>query len=54
VRDLRSGIRDLLQDKFGELPESVLQKIAACTDLAQLRTALRQAPKQDRLEDLKL
>jgi hypothetical protein len=54
LEDRRSAIRAFLQDKFGELPEPVLQRIASCADLERLWAALRQAPYLEKLEDLKL
>jgi hypothetical protein len=42
VRARRADLRDLLQERFGTVPEAVRQRIEATTDPERLRAALRQ------------
>jgi hypothetical protein len=54
IETLRQTLRDLLQDRFGTLPEEWQARIEAVSDPDGLRQAVRQAPKVARLEDLSL
>ncbi len=38
----REDLRDVLEERFGQLPEAVRQQIAACEDLSRLKRAIRQ------------
>jgi hypothetical protein len=50
----RRLLRILLEDGFGSLPEAVVQRIEATTDLQRLQAAVRQVRRLRRLEDLQL
>ena len=50
----RTVLRDLLEDRFGPLPEVLVQRIEAATDPDRLRAAVRQAPRLGRLDELQL
>jgi hypothetical protein len=52
--EVREMLVGLLEDKFGALPESVLQRIGATTDLARLKTATRRVSHLASLEELQL
>jgi hypothetical protein len=54
ARGLRGALRELLEQKHGVLPESILQRINACNDLQRLLRAVVNAPKLAKLEDLEL
>jgi hypothetical protein len=42
LRLCRDNLRALLQERFGVIPDTVLQRIEACDDLERLKAALRQ------------
>jgi len=46
--------RDLLQERFGTVPEAVRQWIEATTDPERLRAALRRVPHINAPEELQL
>jgi hypothetical protein len=50
----RRMLQRLLTARFGPLPEEVVQRIAACTDLERLMTAAEQVQPLEKLEDLPL
>ena len=50
----RSDLRDLLQERFGTVPESVRQRVEAATDPERLRAALRQVLHINAPEELQL
>ena len=50
----RKHLRMLLEEKFGNLPDPVVQQINTSTDLGRLEAALRQVHRLGRLEDLQL
>jgi hypothetical protein len=50
----RTSLSDLLQDRFGPLPEGLRQRIDAVTDLERLRAIHRQALRIASLEDLQI
>jgi hypothetical protein len=50
----RMSLRDLLEDRFGPLPEALALRIAAATNPERLRAAVRQAPHLGQLDDLQL
>jgi len=50
----REDLRALLEDRFGPLPEELLQRIAATDDLERLQLAVRQGWRLEKLEDLQL
>jgi hypothetical protein len=54
VEAARSILLGLLEDKFGKLPDELVQRIKATMDPAKLELAARQAPRLDRPEDLQL
>jgi hypothetical protein len=41
-RTRRDDLRDLLQERFGSIPEALLQRIETCEDVSRLRAALLQ------------
>ena len=53
-QEARTVLRELLEDRFGTLPEAVLQKVATCADQDRLRAAVRQVSRLAKLEDLQL
>ena len=53
LREARTLLRDLLEDRFAPLPEAVLQLIEATTDLTRLR-GRRQVSRLGQLDDLHL
>jgi hypothetical protein len=50
----RANLRDLLQDRFGPLPEALRQRIEAATDLERLQAAVRQVHCLQSLDQLQL
>jgi hypothetical protein len=54
VLSAQTILRVLLEDRFGSLPEAVLHRITACTDLDRLQTAVRQVSRMQTLEELQL
>jgi hypothetical protein len=54
ARALRGALRELLELKYGTLPESVLQRVEACTDVQRLRRAVVKTATLEKLEDLEL
>jgi hypothetical protein len=54
IETLRETLRDLLEDRFGSLPQEWLARIDAAADPDQLRQAIRKVPRLDRLDDLSL
>ncbi|HJT76156.1 MAG TPA: Rpn family recombination-promoting nuclease/putative transposase [Gemmataceae bacterium] len=53
-RNAREILRDVLSERFGELPEALVQRIEAVEDLARLRAAIRQAVHIQSLDELQL
>jgi hypothetical protein len=54
VRAMRRFLRRSLEDKFGPLPEAVLQRIEACGEVQKLEEAARKTPRLEKLDDLVL
>ncbi len=54
LRNARDAVRDVLAERFGELPAGVVQRIEVADDLARLRAALRQALHVQSPEELQL
>jgi hypothetical protein len=54
LKDRREALRTLLEDRFGVLPEVVVQKIESSEDLDRLKQAFRQALHLQQLADLQL
>jgi hypothetical protein len=54
LRNCRKLLRLQLQDRFGKLPDPLVQRIEASEDLERLQAAVLQVPRLERLEDLKL
>jgi hypothetical protein len=54
LRATRKLLRQLLEDRFGPLPEALVQRIEASTELERLEAAVRQAPRVPGLEQLSL
>jgi hypothetical protein len=50
----REYLRTLLEERFGPLPEAVVQRINTTDDLERLHKAFRQAIHLPRLDDLQL
>jgi predicted transposase YdaD len=50
----RELLRTQLEERFGTLPEALLQQLAAVTDIARLQQAARQVLRLEKLEDLRL
>jgi predicted transposase YdaD len=50
----REDLRDLLQERFGALPDEVSQRIDACNDLDRLKAAIRGVLAMKSLEELTL
>ncbi len=48
----RRVLQRVLTARFGQLPEDVVRRIAACTDLARLTAAAEQVLRLDKPEDL--
>ena len=54
LRSRREILRIQLEDKFGPIPEALVQKIDAVTDPDQLTAALRQVVRINTLSELQL
>jgi hypothetical protein len=54
LRACKRTLRKLLEKKFQKLPEVLIQRIEATTDLARLEACLLQVPDLTRLDDLQL
>ncbi len=54
MREARRLLRNLLEDRFGPLPEVLAQRIEATADLERLRAAVRQVSHLSQLDDLQL
>ena len=50
----RATLRQLLEDRFGTLPESLIQRIDNTADLNRLQNAIRQVYRVGKLDDLPL
>jgi hypothetical protein len=50
----RENLRLLLEERFGSLPEELVQQIESIDDLKRLRAGLRQVVHVKTLEELKL
>jgi hypothetical protein len=50
----RENLRDLLEIRFGRLPDDALRRIESISDLAHLRACLRQVHRVDSLDELPL
>jgi hypothetical protein len=51
---LREMLRTFLSDQFGTLPDSLIQQIESCTDVARLKAAVHKAPRLQSLDQLQL
>ncbi|HBI44797.1 MAG TPA: hypothetical protein DDY78_18375 [Planctomycetales bacterium] len=54
LRACRTSLLDLLEARFGTLPEALTQRIEATTDPERLHEAHRQALRLGQLDDLQL
>ena len=54
LQTARTVLRDLLADRFGALPEAVLQRIEAATDPERLHAAVLQVRRLRQIDDLQL
>jgi hypothetical protein len=54
ARSLRRMLRRFLEQKFGQLPESVLQRIEVCKEIQTLETAILNVSRLEKLDDLRL
>jgi len=54
IQSLREVLRNLLEDRFGALPEVVLGRINSAEDVSQLASAVRQAYKIQSPDELPL
>jgi hypothetical protein len=54
LENCRAILRDLLEDRFGPLPEALRQRIEAATDLERLRAVVRQVHSLQSLDQLQL
>jgi hypothetical protein len=54
LRNARKLLRALLEDRFGPMPDALLKRIEASTDLERLQTAARQVYQIQKLDDLPL
>jgi hypothetical protein len=54
LESCRDVLLGLLEDRFGPVPEEVVQRIKAATDLAKLKAAALRAPSLPSLNDLPL
>jgi hypothetical protein len=54
LRGWRTVLRQLLEDRFGALPEALTARIEAAADLERLRAAVLQASRLDKIDDLQL
>ena len=50
----RTLLRELLEDRFAPLPEELIERINASTDLERLQAAFRQALRLKNIADLQL
>jgi hypothetical protein len=50
----RETVRLLLEDRFGPLPESLVQRIDSINELPRLQAAFRQGLRLQKLDDLQL
>jgi hypothetical protein len=50
----RDDLLAMLEDRFGPLPEEVVRRVQATTDLAKLKAALRGVPSLESLDKLPL
>jgi hypothetical protein len=50
----RDDLLAMLEDRFGPLPEEVVRRVQAATDLAKLKVALRAVPSLESLDKLPL
>ena len=53
AQDVR-GLLDELEDRFGAVPDALVQRIEASSDLQRLQTAVRQVYRIQKLDDLPL
>jgi hypothetical protein len=54
LREARAILRELLEDRFGSLPEALVRRIEQTQDSARLRQAIRQVLHIKELADLDL
>jgi hypothetical protein len=54
VLGYRQGLRQLLEDRFGSIPEDLIQKIEACEDAERLLAAMRQVLRVQSPEEIAL
>ncbi len=54
LREARTLLRGLLDDRFGPLAEALVQRIEAATDITRLKAAVRQVSHLGQLDDLQL
>lgn len=50
----KAALRALLEERFGTLPEVLIDRIEAATDLPRLQMAIRQVLRLEKLDDLQL
>ncbi len=54
LQSLRLAVRGLLADRFGDVPEAVLQRVEHCTDFDRLMAAVVRVPHLPTPEDLQV
>jgi hypothetical protein len=54
LQQTRDSLQVVLEERFGTLPEPLVQQINAVTDLTRLRASLRQAVHIQSLDELQL
>jgi len=54
IETRRADVRELLEDRFGPLPATVLEKLQAIADPDKLHATFRQALRLRSLQDLQL
>jgi hypothetical protein len=54
LRHARDILRDLLEEKFGSLPQTLLQRIDASNDLGRLNQAIRCVSRMNSVDELQI
>jgi hypothetical protein len=54
LRTRRDVLRELLEERFGTLPEGILQRIESCEEVSRLQAAARQVLRLEKLDDFQL
>jgi hypothetical protein len=54
LRNCREILRAILEDQFGPLPDALVRRIEAASDLDRLKASVRQAARIAKLEDLQI